>query len=99
MNSLRPTPRCSTKLPVPKAVFPLATVLAGVVNLVLALVPLFADPAGHRPPVAPVAALPAGRDPAPPLFTLGAGLLLSPLAAFFSDIIELVMVFLTLRCT
>jgi ABC-2 type transport system permease protein len=30
------------------------------------------------------------------LFTLGAGLLLSPLAAFFSDVIEMVMVLLTL---
>ena len=96
MNSLRGNAMLLSKLPVPKAVFPLATVIAGVINLLLALVPLFAIllVTGHRirPAVlfVPVAILLAA------LFNLGAGLLLSPLAAFFSDITELVGVTLTL---
>src|SRR3954470_10908528 len=40
MNSLRGNSPILRKLPVPKAVFPLATVISGVINLVLALVPL-----------------------------------------------------------
>lgn len=96
MNSLRGNAALLSKLPVPRAVFPLATVIAGVINLLLALVPLFAIllVTGHpiRPAVlfVPVAILLAA------LFNLGAGLLLSPLAAFFSDITELVGVALTL---
>lgn len=96
MNSLKANASLLTKLPVPKFVFPLSTVLAGLVNLLLALVPLFLIlvVTGHplRPALLflPVAILIAAA------FTLGAGLLLSPLAAFFSDIIELVMVLLTL---
>lgn len=96
MNSLRGNATLLSKLPVPKAVFPVSTVIAGVTNLLLALVPLFGIllVTGHpfRPAILflPVAILLAA------LFTLGAGLLLSPLAAFFSDIIELVGVLLTL---
>ncbi|HYQ82417.1 MAG TPA: ABC transporter permease [Rubrobacter sp.] len=77
MNSLRGNSGLLEKLPVPKAVFPLSTVISGLINLVLALVPLLA--------ILLVA-----------LFTLGAGLLLSPLAVFFSDVVELVGVLLTL---
>ncbi len=96
MNSLKGNANLLTKVPVPKAVFPLATVMAGLVNLGLALLPLLAImvATGHtiRPailllPVAIVLAF---------VFTLGAGLLLSPLAAFFSDTIEMVAVVLTL---
>ncbi len=96
MNSLRSNAALLTKLPVPKAVFPLSTVLSGVVNLLLALVPLFGIllVTGHplRPALLflPVAILIAA------LFTLGAGLVLSPLAAFFSDTVEMVGVLLTL---
>lgn len=96
MNSLRGNAQLFTKVPVPKAVFPVATVLAGLINLLLALVPLFGIllVTGHpiRPAVLflPVAILLAT------LFTLGAGLLLSPLSVFFHDIIEMVGVLLTL---
>jgi ABC-2 type transport system permease protein len=96
MNSLRGNAALLGKMPVPKAVFPLATVLAGVVNLLLALVPLFAIllVSGHpiRPALLflPVAILLAA------LFTLGAGLLLSPLSVFFHDVVEIVGVGLTL---
>lgn len=96
MNSLRANAALLTKLPVPKVIFPLSTVLAGLVNLMLALVPLFVIlvVTGHplRPSLLflPVAILIATT------FTFGAGLLLSPLAAFFSDIVELVTVLLTL---
>ncbi|MEM7049746.1 MAG: ABC transporter permease [Acidobacteriota bacterium] len=96
MNSLRINATLLTKLPVPKAVFPVASVISGVLNLLLALPPLLLLllVTGHplKPALwfLPVAILLAG------LFTLGAGLLLSPLAAFFSDVLELVNVVLTL---
>ncbi|HEX2164916.1 MAG TPA: ABC transporter permease [Thermoanaerobaculia bacterium] len=96
MNSLRANAGLLTKLPVPKVVFPLSTVLAGLINLMLAMVPLFVIliVTGHplRPSLLflPVAIFVAT------LFTFGAGLLLAPLAAFFSDIVELVGVLLTL---
>lgn len=96
MNSLKGNAALLTKLPVPKAVFPLATTISGVINFLLALVPLFAIllVTGHplKPALLflPVAILISA------LFTLGAGLLLSPLAAFFSDIIEMVGVLMTL---
>jgi ABC-2 type transport system permease protein len=96
MNSLRGNAGLLEKLPVPKAVFPLSTVISGLINLVLALIPLFAIliVTGHplRPALffLPVAILLVA------LFTLGAGLLLSPLAVFFSDVVELIGVMLTL---
>jgi ABC-2 type transport system permease protein len=96
MNSLRGNAQLLQKLPVPKAVFPLATVISGVINLGFALVPLFGMliVTGHplRPALlfVPVAVLIAA------LFTLGAGLLLSPLAVFFQDVVELVGVVLML---
>lgn len=96
MNSLRGNAHLLQKLPLPKAVFPLATVVSGVVNLLLALVPLFIllVATGHRLTPAlfflPVAILIAA------LFTLGAGLLLSPLAVFFVDVVEMVGVGMSL---
>lgn len=96
MNSLRGNAQILQKLPVPKGVFPLATVLSGVINLLFALVPLLLllVVTGHplRPALLflPVAIVVAA------LFTLGAGLLLSPLAVFFADVVELVGVLLTL---
>jgi ABC-2 type transport system permease protein len=96
MNSLRGNAPILSKLPVPKAVFPVATVISGVVNLALAMVPLLAillvtgHPLSWSLLFLPVSILLAG------LFTLGAGLLLSPLAVFFSDVVELVTVLLTL---
>lgn len=96
MNSLRGNASLLTKLPIPKEVFPLSTVISGLINFLLALVPLFAIVAatGHpfRPALLflPISILIAAA------FTLGAGLLLSPLAAFFSDIVEMVGVFMTL---
>lgn len=96
MNSLRGNAGLLQKLPVPTIVFPLATVLSGLVNLVLALVPLFLILliTGHplRPSLffLPVSILVVA------LFTLGAGLLLAPLSVFFSDVVELVGMVLTL---
>jgi ABC-2 type transport system permease protein len=96
MNSLRGNAGILQKLPVPKAVFPIATVISGVVNLGLAMVPLFGillftgHPMSWSLLFLPVSIVLAG------LFTLGAGLLLSPLAVFFSDVVELVTVVLTL---
>lgn len=94
MNSLRGNALLLQKLPVPKAVFPLATVISGVVNLVFALVPtliiviLFEHRLSPALLFLPVSILLAA------LFTLGAGLLLSPLAVFFSDVVELIGVLL-----
>src|SRR5690348_8218284 len=96
MNSLRGNAQLLQKLPVPKAVFPLANVISGVVNLTFALVPLLVIllVTGHPLTPAlfflPVAILLAA------LFTLGAGLLLSPLAVFFHDVVELIGVILSL---
>jgi len=96
MNSLKGNAQLLQKLPVPKSVFPLATVLSGLVNLVFALLPLFVllVVTGHplKPALLflPVSILIAA------VFTLGAGLLLSPLAVFFSDVVELIGVLLTL---
>lgn len=90
MNSLRGNAGLIEKVPVPIVVFPLAVVLSGVVNLLLALVPLagLLFVTGHGVTTAlffvPVAILLAA------LFTLGAGLLLAPLAVFFYDVIEMV---------
>ena len=96
MNSLKGNAQLLQKLPVPKAVFPLATVLSGLINLVFALLPLFAllvftgHPLRWQLLFLPVAMLIVA------IFTLGAGLLLSPLAVFFNDVIELIGVLLTL---
>jgi len=95
MNSLKGNAHLLQKLPVPKAVFPLATTISGVVNMSLALIPLIGlllvtgHPIGWSILFLPVAILLAA------LFTLGAGLLLSPLAVFFHDVMELVGVLLT----
>jgi ABC-type polysaccharide/polyol phosphate export permease len=96
MNSLRGNAPLLRKLPVPKEVFPLATVISGVINLCLALVPLLLIliVTGHPLTPAllflPVSILLAG------LFTLGAGLLLSPLSVFFSDVVEMIGVALSI---
>ena len=94
MNSLRANAHILQKLPVPMAVFPIANVISGLVNLLLALIPLFGLLLYHGHPIGsqllflPVAILLAA------LFTLGAGLLLAPLAVFFTDVVELVNVLL-----
>nr|XP_061805998.1 O-antigen export system permease protein RfbA-like [Nerophis lumbriciformis] len=96
MNSLKGNAYLLQKLPVPTGVFPVTAVISGVVNLVLALVPLAGillytgHPIGPSVFFLPVAILIITA------FTLGMGFLLSPLAVFFSDVIELVMVVLTL---
>jgi len=96
MNSLRGNAQLLKKVPVPKEVFPIATVASGLVNLLFALAPLLLIlvVTGHplRPsllflPVAIVIAT---------VFVLGAGLLLSPLAAFFQDVVEMVGVVMTM---
>jgi ABC-2 type transport system permease protein len=96
MNSLRGNAQLLQKLPVPKAVFPLATVLSGVLNLLFALLPLFLILlVTHHPLTPALFFLPVSITLAA-IFTLGAGLLLSPLAVFFSDTVELISVLLTL---
>jgi ABC-2 type transport system permease protein len=96
MNSLRGNAPLLRKVPIPKEVFPLATVISGIINLCLALVPLLLILiiTGHRLTPAlfflPVSILLAG------LFTLGAGLLLSPLSVFFSDVVEMIGVALSI---
>jgi len=96
MNSLRGNAGLLTKLPVPKAVFPVATVLAGVVNLVCAILPLLLIMTVTGHPLAPSLALLPVAIVLAACFTLGAGLLLSPLAAFFHDTVEMVTILLTI---
>ncbi len=96
MHSLDRNARILKTLPVPKAVFPVATVVAGVINLGLALVPLFLILLATGHPLTPaVLFLPVAVLVAA-LFALGVGLLLSPLAIFFTDVVELVSVVLML---
>jgi homopolymeric O-antigen transport system permease protein len=96
MNSLKGNAALLQKLPVPKAVFPIATVLSGVVNLLLALVPLLLIMlATHHRLCVSLLWLPISIAAAA-VFTLGVGLILSPLAVFFSDVVEMVTVTLTL---
>jgi ABC-2 type transport system permease protein len=95
MNSLKGNAALLQKLPVPKAVFPIATVLSGVVNLMFAMVPLMILLlATHHGLCSTFIFLPISIVAAT-VFTLGIGLLLSPLAVFFSDVVEMVTVFLT----
>lgn len=96
MNSLRGNAQLLQKLPVPKAVFPLATVLSGLVNLVFALLPLFGLLIFTGHPLSPALLFLPVAILIVAVFTLGAGLLLSPLAVFFSDVVELIGVLLTL---
>jgi ABC-type polysaccharide/polyol phosphate export permease len=96
MNSLRGNAQLLQKLPVPKAVFPLATVLSGLVNLVFALLPLLVLLIVSDHPIKPALLFLPVAIFIVALFTLGAGLLLSPLAVFFSDVVELIGVLLTL---
>lgn len=96
MNSLRGNAQLLTKLPVPKAVFPLATVIAGVINLLFALVPLFAILLLTGHPIRPAFLFLPAAVLLAALFTLGAGLLLSPMAVFFYDTIEMIGVLMTL---
>ena len=96
MNSLRGNAQLLQKLPVPKAVFPLATVLSGLINLVFALLPLLVLLVVIGHPVKPALLFLPVAILITAVFTLGAGLLLSPLAVFFSDVVELVGVLLML---
>lgn len=96
MNSLKSHAYILQKVPVPLTIFPVTTVISGLINLIFALVPLFGlllvtqHDIGGALLFLPIAIFIAT------LFTLGAGLLLSPLAVFFSDVVELVGVVLTL---
>lgn len=96
MNSLRGNAQLLQKLPVPKAVFPLATVLSGLVNLLFALLPLVVLLVVTGHPLKPALLFLPVAIFIVALFTLGAGLLLSPLAVFFSDVVELIGVLLML---
>lgn len=96
MNSLKTNAGLLRKLPLPKAVFPVAAVISGLVNLLLALIPLFAILIATGHPLRPALLFLPLSILLAVAFTLGAGLLLSPLAAFFSDVVELVNVLLLL---
>ena len=94
MNSLRANGGLIQKLPVPKSVFPLAVVISGVINLLLALLPLLALLVVTGHPLRPAMLFLPVSIAIAALFTLGAGLLLAPLAVFFHDIVELIGVIL-----
>jgi ABC-type polysaccharide/polyol phosphate export permease len=96
MISLRANGTLIQRLPVPKIVFPLAAIASGVINLALALVPLLAILVVTGHPLEPALLFLPVAIAIAALFTLGAGLLLSPLAVFFSDIVEMVGVVLQL---
>jgi ABC-type polysaccharide/polyol phosphate export permease len=95
MNSLRGNAPLLQKLPVPRAVFPIATVISGVVNLLFALIPTLLIVIFLERTLSPALLFLPVSILLAALFTLGAGLLLSPLAVFFSDVVELIGVLLT----
>jgi ABC-2 type transport system permease protein len=95
MNSLRTNALLLRKLPIPKEVFPLATVVSGVINLCLAILPLLLIMVVTGQPIKPALLFLPVSILLAAMFTLGAGLLLSPLAVFFSDVVELVGVVLS----
>lgn len=94
MNSLRANGGLIQKLPVPKSVFPLAVVISGVINLLAALLPLLGLLVATGHPLRPAMLFLPVSIAIAALFTLGAGLLLAPLAVFFHDIVELIGVIL-----
>jgi ABC-2 type transport system permease protein len=95
MNSLRGNAQLLKKVPVPKAVFPIATVASGVINLIFALVPLMVILVFTGHPLTPALLFLPVAILLAALFTLGAGLLLSPLSVFFSDTVEMITVILS----
>lgn len=96
LHSLRGNARLLTKLPIPKAVFPIATVLSGLLNLAFALVPLLGIAiATGLAPTAAIAFLPIGILVVA-VMALGAGLLLAPLSVIFSDTVEVITIVLSL---
>jgi len=95
MHTLRGNASILQKMPLPREVFPIAIVVSGLVNLALALVPLMGILVATRHPIRPsILFLPVAAAIAA-AFTLGLGLLLSPLAIFFTDVVEIVGVLLT----
>jgi ABC-type polysaccharide/polyol phosphate export permease len=96
MNSLRGNAQLLRKLPIPKEVFPLATVISGVINLCLAVIPLLLILIATRHPLTPALLFLPISILLAAVFTLGAGLLLSPLAVFFSDVVEMIGVLLSI---
>ena len=96
MNSLRSNASLIQKLPVPKAVFPIAAIGSGLINLTCALVPLLAILVATGHPLRPALFFLPCAIAIATLFTVGAGLLLSPLAVFFMDVVELVGLLLQL---
>jgi homopolymeric O-antigen transport system permease protein len=96
MNSLKGNAQLLKKLPIPREVFPLATVISGVINLCLALVPLLLILLVTRHPLTPALLFLPVSILLAAIFTLGAGLLLSPLAVFFSDVVEMIGVLLSI---
>jgi ABC-type polysaccharide/polyol phosphate export permease len=95
MHTLRGNASILQKMPLPREVFPIAIVVSALVNLALALVPLMGILLATRHPIRPsILFLPVSAAIAA-AFTLGLGLLLSPLAIFFTDVVEIVGVLLT----
>lgn len=97
LYSLKGNAAVLTKLPLPTSLFPLSTVLSGLVNALFAVVPLLiiVFVSGARPSAGVLVALPVSLL-ATTVFTLGVSLLLAPLAVMFSDTIEVVGILLTL---
>lgn len=77
------------KIYVPKAIFVLATVLSGLVNLLLSLIPLALIMLAVRQPfTSSLAFLPVAMI-LTTLFTLGVALLLAPICLMFADVVQI----------
>jgi len=95
MHTLRGNASILQKMPLPREVFPIATAISGLVNLSLALVPLLGILLATRHPIRPAILFVPAAMAIAAAFTLGLGLLLSPLAIFFTDVVEIVGVLLS----
>ena len=81
---------------VPKAVFVIATVLAGLVNLLISLIPLAGIMLVVRHPFHPALAFLPVPMVLAACFALGLSLLLAPLSVMFADIVPMYQVLLTI---
>jgi ABC-2 type transport system permease protein len=82
------------KIYVPRAVFVLATVISGLVNLLLSLIPLAAIMIFMRHPFTPALAFLPVPILLATIFALGLSLILAPLCIMFNDMLQLYAVWL-----
>jgi ABC-2 type transport system permease protein len=95
MSTLRNNGSLLKRIYMPRSIFVVATVISGLINLVLALVPLFLVMIVSGVPIEPAVLFLPVPILLATMFTLGLSLLLSALAIFFNDVMHVYGVLLT----